>query len=1051
MNDAPKRFPIVGIGASAGGVQALEGLFRGVPSDSDCAFVVVTHLSPDRKSMLPEIVARYTEMPVHVTEDGATVRPNEVHIMPAAAILGMRGCRLTIEPMDATRRERKPIDVFFSALAADAGEYAVGIVLSGGDSDGTLGVKAIRERGGLTLAQASDGSRPQYPDMPESAIASGMIDLALPVEEMGGRLAAFARSFGTLAPLLTQVEAAPEESALAEAREEISTILRNRIGHDFSGYKPKTFLRRVRRRMQVHHLESIQGYVDLLRQDPQEVEALFRDLLISVTDFFRDTEGFEAIRAKVIPELFEGRGAQDTIRVWVPGCATGEEAYSIASMLREHMDSMVAVPRVQVFATDIDARALAVARAARYPEVLLKNMSPERRDRFFTLDGGSYVVSKSVRELCVFSPHNVIQDPPFSRLDLISCRNLLIYLGVPVQNQVIPTFHYALRPGGFLFLGMSESIGQYGDLFAPVDKQHRIFRSRNDGHSRRIRLPVGWMAAARPLPFATPGSPPRPSVVAGLQLRQAVEAQVLERFAPAHVVVTADGDVVHFSPRTGKYLEATSGAPAQQLLTMARKGLRLELRAALRESVRSRKRVVRTGLAVETDEGAVQGGGLTVEPFGGGDEPLYLVLFTDDGPIRSRQDTEARASAPDKAALHLEADLRETRERLQSMIEEYETALEELKSSNEELVSLNEEMQSTNEELEASKEELQSLNEELHTVNADLQSKIESLDRANSDLRNLFDTTRVATVFLDRNMAIRTFTPAMTELYNILPSDHGRPLTDLSGRLDLPDLEELVRTVLETGRTIERNLDRGDGGPHYLMRLAPYRIGDGSIDGAALTFVDVTTLTLAEAQQRVLIAELNHRVKNMLTVVIGLAEQTYKTAADPMSFKAGFVDRLHAMARSYELLSRESWIEASIRELIAPEVAPFGAERVILDGPEIRLSPRQALSLGMVVHELATNAGKYGSLSAENGRVEVRWERRVADRGDVSVVWREVDGPPPDGAPAKVGFGLKLVKREMEYSLGGKADMDFTPAGLVVTLVFPETDETRRLDDERSL
>ncbi len=1027
MTDA--SYPIVGIGASAGGVEALEHLFSHMPTDTGCAFVVVTHLASDRPSLLPEILSRQTALPVQTAAKGIVPQPNHVYVLPSDAILGIQNRALTLQKPNSAKRERKPIDIFFSALAMDIGELAVGVVLSGGDGDGTLGVKAIKERAGLTLAQVVDGSAPQYPEMPQSAISSGMVDLAVPVAQMGAHIAEFARNFSTLEKLESSSRDT-DDQALVEARTEICAILRNQVGHDFSGYKPKTFFRRVQRRMQVNQLQTVEGYLERLRQDPKEIAALFRDLLINVTNFFRDADAFEALKTLVVPKLFAGRGADDAVRVWVPGCATGEEVFSIAILLREHMETLQAVPRVQIFATDIDEPALAVARAARYPEALLDSVSEERRKKYFTQDAGSYLLTKDVRDLCVFSPHSVIRDPPFSRLDLISCRNLLIYFGPDVQNQVIPTFHYALRPGGYLFLGSSENASQFSELFTPLDKKNRVFRSREDASNARIPLVLSGL---RPAPVAkNSGHASRPP--SGIGLRHAVEGQVLDRYAPAHVVVNRDGDVLYYSSHTGKYLEPMAGAPTRQLLTMARKGLRLDLRTLLREAVETEQRVTREGISVEADSDHVQIVDLSVEPLseGNGEDRLFLVVFRDVGPVLSRQEAVKRTATPDEATVHLERELRETRERLQSLIEEYETALEELKSSNEELVSVNEEMQSTNEELEASKEELQSVNEELHTVNGELSAKVDALDRSNADLANLFESTKVATVFLDRDLVIRSFTPAVSQFFNMLPGDRGRPITDLSSRISLPTLAKDVEAVLASGETLERTISQDGGTTHYLTRLAPYRDGSQKIEGVVLCFVDVTSLTQAEAHQKTLIDELNHRVKNILAVVLAVAEQTYRTTPDAGAFKQRFMERIRAMAKSYELLSIENWNAVAIGELARSQLEPFGLERVRLGAEAIRLSPRQALSLGLILHELATNAAKYGALSA-GGRLELDWRQEV---NDLIVTWAELGGPPVK-EPVEDGFGMKLLTRETAHGLGGKADVGFAPDGLKVVLRFP--------------
>jgi two-component system CheB/CheR fusion protein len=1023
--------PVVGIGASAGGVDALETFFRNTPGDSGCAFVVVTHLGPDRPSFLPELLARCTTMPVTVAEQGPVIA-NAVYVMPPDTRLGFSGGVLQVHALEG-RRERRPIDLFLAELSREKGEYAAGVILSGSDGDGTLGVKAIKEQGGLTLAQVADGHPPSHPDMPQSAISSGMIDFAIPVGDMGRRIKEFARSLAVLEGRLDDGGHEASARALSDARQDICGLMRNRTGHDFSGYKARTFLRRVQRRMDVNRLESPKAYLDRLREDSQEVAALFRDLLINVTSFFRDADAFVALEKIVIPKIFAGRGADETVRAWVPGCATGEEVFSIAMLMHEHLDTLAARPKVQIFATDIDDAALDVARTARYPAALLDSVSPERRRRFFRSDGGSYLLAKEIRELCIFSPHSIIRDPPFSRLDLVSCRNLLIYFGPDVQHQVIPTFHYALKPDGYLFIGTSENVSQFNDLFQPIDRKNRLFQSREKSTDRgHLALLFGSVP-----PAGRTGDLRRPS---GLALRQLVDAHVLHAFAPAHVVVTRDGDVVHYSTRTGRYLEATPGAPSRQLVAMARRPLRLELRAALREAIDTGGRVVREGLAVEVDEGRLQAVSLTVQPLDArdGGEQLFLVVFTDVGPAVSAGEMAERPLAMDGEAAELDRELRDTRERLQSLVEEYETALEELKSSNEELVSVNEELQSTNEELEASKEELQSLNEELHTVNAELSSKVDSLDQANNDLNNIFESTRVATIFLDRDLIIRNYTPAVSHLFNILPSDRGRPLTDLSGRITLTTLADDVQEVLASGRMRERSVDlEGEQHVNYLLRMAPYRDSLQAIDGVVLTFFDVTSLTRAEAHQRVLIAELNHRVKNMLAIVIAIAEQTFRMSADPQDFKNRLVERVAAMGQSYELLSRETWTSARIEDLVSQHVRPFGLDRIDLAGEPLLLTPPQALSFGMILHELATNAGKYGALSDKAGRVAVAWQVRPAAMCDeIFLTWRESGGP---GVvkPERQGFGLHLVERETAYSLEGRADIDFAPLGLRVTLRFP--------------
>lgn len=882
----------------------------------------------------------------------------------------------------------------------------------------------------MTLAQVADGSGPSHPSMPDSAIASGMIDLAIAADQMGPRLVEFAHGFATLDQIASTKEEAEGNASWEAARHEIYSVLRHQVGHDFEGYKINTFMRRVHRRMQINQIETVEAYVERLRQESREVQALFRDLLISVTDFFRDMEAFDALREHVIPKLFEGRGANDSVRVWIPACATGEEVFSIAILLREHMSGLSVVPRVQIFATDIDEAALSAARTARYPAAMMENISEERRRRFFMEDSGTFQLKKEVRDLCIFSPHSVLRDPPFSRIDLVSCRNLLIYLGADLQNQIVPIFHYSLRPGGYLFLGLSENASQFSDLFTPVDKKSRIFRSRSD------------IAPMARIPLLVRASTPQQRIehradtlgyTSGTAIRQLVDREILEQHAPAHVLVNSEGDIVYFSARIGKYLEPPQGTPNRQLLAMARRSLRLDLLTAFREAVAERRKIVRGGIVLETEPEQVQRLTITIQPLPNRaqDGPLFLVIFADTGPQILREAafgaTEGRT---DESAVQLERELRETRERLQGMIEEYETAVEELRSSNEELVSVNEELQSTNEEMEASKEELQSLNEELNTVNVELTGKIDDLERAKNDLENLFVSTQVATVFLDENLIIRNFTPAASAIFTIRGGDAGRPLADFSSRLPLPHLRDDVRSVLQNGKPMERPVENADGTLNYLSRVIPYHGTDAKVEGVVLTFVDVTSLTQAEGRQRVLVAELNHRVKNMLTIAIAITEQTPVKDKTLEQFRKSLVDRLRAMARSYGSLSRENWEGAPIQELVAQELEPFGRERFVFDGTDIYLKPRGALAVGMILHELTTNAAKHGALSVGSGSIKIRVE---TTEDQLTLEWREMGGPPvPD--PPREGFGMKLIKIEAHHNLSGNVQLKFERAGLVAVL-----------------
>ncbi len=1030
-----------------------------MPARNGMAFVIITHIGPGRESALADILSRTTAMTVEQAADGAALQRDHVYVLPTDATLLVEQGRIRLRQFDS-HRERAPINVFLASLAQNSGEDAIAVILSGAGNDGTLGVKAIKEQGGLTLAQGSNGTSPQNDAMPNSAIASGLIDLVLPVEDMAAKLVDYVARFDRLGaltvagfdgadPLVADPAKRGEAEHIEQARLAICGQLRRQLHHDFGGYKHQTFLRRVQRRMQVLQLAGIDDYAALLEHDADEVSALFRDLLIGVTSFFRDRAVFSILEERIIPPLFEGRGARDTIRVWVPGCSTGEEVYSLAILLYERMANLRARPRIQVFGTDIDEAALAVARAGRYPEPLLQGVSAERRANCFVADGASFVVDKTIRDLCMFSSHSVIRDPPFSRIDLISCRNLLIYFGVDLQAQVIPVFHYALRPNAHLVLGTSENVTQFNGLFAPVERGQRVFKRM--GETGRGRVPKTlFVPGMRPL---TQGIDARANLPRR-NLRDVTEDRVLEQFAPAHVVVNPEGDIVYYSARTGHYLEPPSGPPTQKLIMTVRRSLRLDLRTALQEVAETRQTAIRRQVALEVDD-RVQMVTLTVDPLPeppGTDAgaPHLLVLFTDEATPFSLEPLDAAGAQRAVSAANverLEHELQETRERLQLLIEEYETALEELKSANEELVSVNEEVQSTNEELETSKEEIQSINEELHTVNAELMIKVDEHDRSNTDLRNLFDSVQLATVFLDRHLRIRNFTPAVTAIFNLLPSDRGRLLTDLATELDGVNLRREIETVLESHEPTERSVTRDGRPPNYLMRLLPYRTSDGAVDGVLVTFVDVTSLVGAEEQQRLLVTELNHRVRNMLQVVAGVSAQTMKRSVSMDEFSESFLGRLYAMGRSYELLSRERWTDVRLGELLRKVLQPYdtGAQRIVVTGPRVLAKPAAALALGMVLHELATNAAKYGAFSVPEGsvRVTLSIDSKADTEAGPGVIGRELvvkwqeSGGPPVTPPDRRGLGTELIERQFRYELKGQAVLDFPVGGLHASLRMP--------------
>ncbi|HET6519258.1 MAG TPA: chemotaxis protein CheB, partial [Geminicoccaceae bacterium] len=721
---ANDSFPVLGVGASAGGIKSFQTFLDHMPPDGGMAFVLIQHLDPERKSMLAEIMAHRTGMAVRQAEDGMEVVPNAVYVIPPGAALTIEGGRLRLTPPTEPRGRRTPVDAFFLSLAEERGEAAIAVVLAGAGRDGTLGLRAIKDRGGLILAQAPDTADGQgaMSGMPRSAIETGLVDYVLPVEEMPARLLAYLRHRVRIDGPAEAAGGAPPEAGDHLTR--ICALLHDATGHDFSQYKDKTLIRRINRRMQVLQVDDADRYIERLRREPAEIDRLLQDLLIGVTHFFRDPEAFDALAEKVIPRIVAGKGADDQVRVWVPGCATGEEAYSIAILLREALGGGMGGRRVQVFATDIDEPALRVARAGQYPPSIAADVSPERLRRFFTSDGKSYRLAKEIRYACIFSTHNLIRDPPFSKLDLISCRNLLIYLNTDLQRRLIPLFHYALEAGGYLFLGSSENVSQHAGLFATVDKRHRIFQNRQ----KEARPVVDFPLAARGL--RRTGAilvPPRRPALRGDDALEAARV-VLDEFAPAYVVVDGRGGVVRFSARTGRYLTPPAGAPSTNLLDMARPGLRLDLRAALHRAIEAGETVARGDVRVAIN-GGVQTIRLTVRPLvsGTNEDGRYLVVFEDVGPIQTdggapgdRREGGGDDDVESATVRHLEDELRATRAHLESTIEELETANEELQSSNEDLLSANEELQSSNEELETSKEELESANEELHTVNAEL-------------------------------------------------------------------------------------------------------------------------------------------------------------------------------------------------------------------------------------------------------------------------------------------------------------------------------------------
>ena len=821
------QFLIAALGASAGGLEAFESFFNHMPADAGIAFVVVQHLAPDHPSALAELLGRRTRMAVTEARDNTQVVPNRVYIIPPNATLTIENCTLRVMEPAQPHGRRTPIDSLFSSLAQDRGENAVCIMLSGTGADGTLGLRAIKEHGGMAMAQTLKSAK--YDAMLRSVIATGLVDHVLPVEEMPAKLLEYAAHLswvngnGTSSSLHEQI---------GERLGKVYDLLRRRAGHDFSQYKANTSIRRLERRMKALQIETVDQYVQFLERQPEEADKLFNDLLIGVTQFFRDPEAFETLRREVIPKLFEGKEAGSQVRVCVVGCASGEEAYSIAILLSEHASTLDNAPKLQIFGTDIDERGLEIARKGRYAERIAEHVSAERLERFFWKQDGAFQVNRDLREICIFSNHSFIKDPPFSRLDLISCRNVMIYLGFDLQQKIIPLFHYALRSGGFLFLGPSESALAHQELFGAIDKKHRLFQ-------RKESLPrpaARFLLAEISHPKRPRGNQPEAEVG---NLPKQLERVILKRHGPACVIVKENGDAVYFSGPISRYLEQPTGSPDTNVVSMAREGIRMPLRTALHRAVTAHERAVQKQVSVQVN-GGLSRVDLTVEPLTEfPDANLYMIVL-EEAPSGSPEPAGSPASdiGSEEVIRHLESELRTAQDNAQA-------AYEELETSNEELQSSNEEYQSTNEELESSKEELQSSNEELETVNFELNRKVTELDHANSYLQNLLNSTQVATIFLDSELHIRNFTPAAGSVFRLIAGDIGRPITDLAAQFADVGLVDDIKEVLRTLATRERDL-AGAQGRHFLLRILPYRTVHNVIDGVVITFTDVTQLKQTE-------------------------------------------------------------------------------------------------------------------------------------------------------------------------------------------------------------
>lgn len=958
-------FPVVGLGASAGGLAAFEAFFSGLPLECEpgMAFVLVQHLAPDHQSLLAELIQKYTQMQVFEVSDGLEIQPNCVYIIPPNCDMALLKGRLQLSEPAAPRGQRLPIDFFFSSLARELHERAICIVLSGTGSDGSVGLRAIKEAGGWVLVQELGSA--EYDGMPRSALATGLVDFELLPKEMPERLMAYVeKTFTRLAPILPVQEPKPSQESDtgflpgSESNSEsdpepglntLFSLLSVQTGHDFSQYKLNTLYRRIERRLALHQLKTLDEYVVYAQAEPAEINALFRDLLIGVTHFFRDPEAFLALEKKVIPQLFANLSEQSTIRVWVPACSTGEEAYSLAILLAEQQALSKHNPKVQIFATDIDKSAIATARAGVYPLSNTAGLSAERLARFFSLEPpsaeqeqSSYRIHKTIRDRLIFSEQDLIKDPPFSKLDLISCRNLLIYMGAALQKKIIPLFHYALNPTGYLFLGTSETVGDTEALFSTEDRKEKIYRRKPDSRQRGL---TQFVSPALSLDLRFSPVNPQKGSQEKLSLRELTEQALLQNAVPTAALVKKNGDILYLHGRTGSYLEPAQGeAGVNNIIKMAREGLGRDLTLALHKASQHVEIVHCNGLRVKTNGDYtltdLKVYPLTWGPGEGREETLFLVLLEQAKPAendhqgllpQAGDERGARAEAgsgtgsdsgSESRINALKQELQAKEAFLSTINEELETANEELKASNEEMQSMNEELQSTNEELETAKEELQSINEELATINTELQTKVTDLSRVNNDMNNLLAGTGIATVFVDHDLHILRFTPAATRIINLIQSDMGRPVAHIvSNLVGYDQLSQDIQRVLDTLIPVDVEV-QSKAGKWFAMHILPYRTLENVIEGAVITFVDI------EAAKQAQIA-LTDTINQTFNAMMATAHQPLLLLSDDLRIRSANA----AFGRFFELEP-----EAIIGQLI------FDLEQQEWDIPALRVLFEQYLS-----------------------------------------------------------------------------------------------------------
>jgi len=1050
--DGHSPFPVVGVGASAGGLEAFGALLAHLPADTGMAFLLVQHLDPHHESRLSDLLSRHSDMPVLEATNGLAVRANHVYVIPPNANLAISQGVLLISPRGEARGPHLPVDYLFRSLAEDQQGRAIGVVLSGTGSDGTLGLCEIKAVGGITFAQEEQDA--SHAGMPRSAIESGCVDFVNPVEGIARRLVEIGKH-----PYLGSKSLSErfQEEASDALYKKILAAVRAQKGVDFGLYRDTTIKRRILRRMALRSQRHLADYAHALADDPGEVEALYNDLLINVTSFFRDPAMFEALKHKVFPEIARVKHPTAPVRVWVPGCSTGQEAYSLAITLIEFFDGRPTRPQIQLFATDLsDETALERARAGVYPETIEAEVTPERLHRFFRREDHVYRVDKTLRDMCVFARQNVTADPPFSHLDLISCRNVLIYLASPLQRRVLPTFHYALNATGYLVLGTAESVGDSADLFEMVDREHKIYSKK----ATASRVPTRFPRGDARMPAAA-GRRPGPMSPEPVDFARETDRLLLGRYAPPGVLVNENFDVVQYRGRTAPFLEVPPGEPTTNVFKLARDGLLIELRNALGEAKRLNKSVRREQVPFRRD-GDTYMVALEVTPIvvHGGDAPCYLVLFEEREPGSEPHVAALAAAAleertdPEREIVRLGQELTATREYMQSLSDQQDAANDELRSANEEILSSNEELQSTNEELETAKEELQSANEELTTVNEQLQHRNVELGQLNSDLTNLFGSTNIPVVMISGDLKIRRFTQPARRVLNLLPTDIGRPIADLRPTLLVPDFLEMIAEVIQTAEAREREVQAADG-PWFAMRVSPYRTTDDRIDGVVIVLVDIDHSKRAQAELREadrrkdeFLATLAHELRNPIAPIRNALEIMRLTDGEPGATRLAhevlqrqvkqlsrivddLIDVSRIVERKVELRPQTVALEGVIEMAVETSRSFIEACRhqltVSLPPQPVALNADQG-RLAQVFVNLLNNAAKY---MKPGGRIWLSAERVPAPHGSEAL--HEIRISVRD---AGSGIDPDLLPRIFDMFTQGSTDLEHGRGGLGIGLTL---------------